>query len=162
MFCREFVASQIRGSLSLDHSTPFRVDCVGVSAQEALDHLLNSSFEYNLVLMDMSMPGAPDRNRAGTPPPLQYVCTTLFFFCGTKCVSVLFLASIGIWVTQKYKSFRPLSSTQFCCLSGLGRDELVLKQCRAAGMVKPYALGKPLDREELLLLISTTIGRVAN
>jgi CheY-like chemotaxis protein len=80
MFCREFVASQIRGSLSLDHSTPFRVDCVGVSAQEALDHLLNSSFEYNLVLMDMSMPGAPDRNRAGPPPPpLQYVCTTRYF-----------------------------------------------------------------------------------
>ena len=81
MFCREFVASQIRGSLSLDHSTPFRVDCVGVSAQEALDHLLNSSFEYNLVLMDMSMPGAPDRNRAGITllPLLQYDCTTLFF-----------------------------------------------------------------------------------
>ena len=83
MFCREFVASQIRGSLSLDHSTPFRVDCVGVSAQEALDHLLNSSFEYNLVLMDMSMPGAPDRNRAGItllPPSSNMFVLLCFFF----------------------------------------------------------------------------------
>ena len=87
MFCREFVASQIRGSLSLDHSTPFRVDCVGVSAQEALDHLLNSSFEYNLVLMDMSMPGAPDRNRAGISLPsplLQMIVLRCFLMCCTN------------------------------------------------------------------------------
>ncbi len=122
-FCREFVASQIRLFIGRDRCV---VNGVGTSASAALDHLLTEK-EYDLVLMDMSMPGAIGDN-----------------------------AQSGIWVTRQYKMKRPESVTRFICLSGMGHDAVVVTACKDAGMVSPYALGKPFNKDEMLQLLSAT------
>ena len=107
-FCREFVACQVRNLLK-KYSTPHEVAVSGKNVQLTLDFLLAPKFDYDLVLIDMNMPGTP---------------------------SSVSHCQAGIWCTHQYKLLRPHSSTNFVCMSGLGRDELLQEQCRAAGMAK--------------------------
>ena len=130
LFCREFVASQIR-NLIQNETTDSQVNVTGEDAQKTLNYLLNSTFDYDLVLMDMNMPGSPVN------------ITT---------------SEAGLWVTKQYKKERRTSLTKFVCVSGLGRDKYLQERCRAAGMAKPYALGKPFEPEELLELMVATFG----
>ena len=110
---------------------PIIVDVIGDNVQESLEHLLVSEYEYDLVLIDMNMPGSP-----------SYIKTN----------------SAGLWCTKEYKLKRPNSLTKFVCVSGLGRDEELQSRCRAVGMVPPYSLGKPFDHKELLDLLTKTFG----
>ena len=123
VFVRQFVAAQIRAILSED-GVPSKVDVVGENAQETLTYLLESTFEYDLVLIDMNMPGSPGKSDEA-----------------------------GLWCTQQYKKERKESSTKFICVSGLGRDEYLQEKCRAAGMAAPYAVGKPFAPGELAELL---------
>ena len=108
------------------------VNGVGVSASAALDHLLTEK-PYDLVLMDMSMPRAIGNN-----------------------------AQSGIWVTRQYKMNRSESATRFICLSGMGHDAVVVTACKDAGMVSPYALGKPLSRDKMRDVLSATFPHIVS
>ena len=139
-FCREFFGEQVREILSRilksksdNNPAPFVVDIIGDNVQESLEHLLVSEFDYDLVLVDMNMPGSPPSVKT---------------------------SSAGLYLTKEYKLTRPDSLTKFVCVSGLGRDEELQSRCRAVGMVPPYSLGKPFDRKELLDLLTKTFGHV--
>ena len=119
-FCCQFAASQVCEILGGNQKC--HVDCVGTSTSTVLNYLLDeSSVEYDLVLMDMSMPDETGRK----------------------------MEQAGIWITRQYKLARNTSVTRFICLSGMGRDASVTKMCKDAGFSYPYALGKPFDLEEM-------------
>jgi len=134
VFCREFFGDQVCEILKSNNPAPFVVDVIGDNVQESLEHLLVSDFDYDLVLIDMNMPGTP-----------TYIKTS----------------SAGLWCTKEYKLKRPNSLTKFVCVSGLGRDEELQSRCRAVGMVPPYSLGKPFDRKELLGLLTKTFDHIS-
>ena len=68
--------------------------------------------------------------------------------------------SAGIWVTKKYKSLRPRSTTKFIAFSG-DKDENVRQLCKDAGMIPPYLLCKPMDQDAVakVLDVAFTVGQ---
>lgn len=124
-FCRDFVAVQVQECLQhiVESSISCQIDVIGDSVQQTLDHLSESTFEYDLVIVDMNIPGAPTETLA------------------------------GLYLTKKYKTMNPTSTSKFVCLSGFGCNAVVIEQCRAVGMIKPYAIGKPLIYDELMDLL---------
>lgn len=154
-FCCRFVAMQIREYLGGNEKC--RVDGVGKSASHVLEYMLKEdTIEYDLVLMDMSMPGvsvdspidSPVDSPVGTPIDSS-------IDLGNNVEGTLEQA--GIWVTRRYKLEKPKSTTKFVCLSGMGRDIGVISRCKDAGFSPPFALGKPFDWNEMKLLLENAL-----